>query len=177
MSRVLAVDYGTRRVGLALSDPSRTLAGGLPTLDRKTAGPLPDAVARLAREHGAAEVIVGLPLNMDGSRGPRALEVERFADELRRRVPVPVRLWDERLSTVRAQRVLRESGVREREGRARVDRLSAVLILQNYLDARAAARAAVDSTTATATGHDAAATAGRLPDTAGESDAGEEGRS
>lgn len=136
VTRVLAVDYGSRRVGLALSDPGRTLASGLPTLHRQ--GPLAEAVAQLARRHEAAEVVVGLPLDMDGSRGAKALEVESFAEDLRALLPVPVTLWDERLSTVRAWRVLREAGTRERAGRSRVDRLSAVLILQNYLDARTA---------------------------------------
>jgi putative Holliday junction resolvase len=140
MPRILAVDYGTRRVGLALSDPTGTLATGLPTYQRRPGETLPDAVARLAREHGAAEIVLGHPLNMDGSRGPRALEVERFAGDLRTRVDVPVTLRDERLSTARAYRVLRETGVKGRAGRERVDRLAAVLVLQGVLDERAARR-------------------------------------
>jgi putative Holliday junction resolvase len=140
MPRILAVDYGTRRVGLALSDPTGTLATGLPTYTRRPGETLPDAVARLAREHGADEILIGHPLNMDGTRGPRALQVERFADELRARVQIAVTLRDERLSTEQAYRVLRESGVKGRAGRERVDRLAAVLILQGLLDERSAAR-------------------------------------
>ena len=136
MSRILAIDYGARRVGLALSDPTRTLATGLPTLERKGGDAwLAGEVERMVRENDVAEVLLGHPLNMDGTRGPRAREVERFAELLRERLPIPVRLWDERLTTVRAQRVLRESGVKARAGKTRLDRLSAVLILQNYLDA------------------------------------------
>jgi putative Holliday junction resolvase len=136
VSRILAIDYGARRVGLALSDPTRTLATGLPTLERKGGDAwLAREVERLAGENQVTEVLVGDPLNMDGTRGPRAREAERFAELLRQRLPIPIRLWDERLTTVRAQRVLRESGVKARAGRSRLDRLAAVLLLQNYLDA------------------------------------------
>jgi putative Holliday junction resolvase len=134
MSRVLAIDYGKRRVGLALSDPTRTLATGLPTLERRPGQSLADAIAAIVLEREAAEVVVGLPLNMSGTAGARAEEVRRFADEIAQRISIPVHLWDERLSTVRAQRVLRDAGVDARAGKARVDRMAAVLILQNYLD-------------------------------------------
>lgn len=136
MSRVLALDYGSRRVGVALSDPTRILATGLPTLERGQRGleSLVEAVSRLVREHEAAEIVLGHPLDMDGSRGEPAREVERLADLLRERLGIPVSLHDERLTTVRAYRVLREGGTREREARPRADRLAAVLILQNYLD-------------------------------------------
>lgn len=133
-SRILAIDYGTRRVGLALSDPTRTLATGLPTLERRAGDRLADAVERLARQHEAGEILIGLPVNMDGTRGPRAAQVEQFAGLLRERLDVPVTLWDERLSTVRAYRVLRETGTRMRRARTRVDQVSAILILQSYLD-------------------------------------------
>jgi putative Holliday junction resolvase len=135
MSRVLALDYGKKRIGVAVSDPTRTLATGLPTLEHRGLDPLAAAVQRLVGEYGADEVLLGLPLEMDGTRGRRAQEVERFAAELRARLSVPVTFWDERLSTVRAYRVLRESGVNAKRGKERVDRLSAVLILQAYLDA------------------------------------------
>lgn len=134
MSRVLALDYGKKRIGVAVSDPTRTLATGLPTLEHRGLDALVAAVERLISEHGADEVLLGLPLDMDGTRGRRAQEVERVAAELRTRLSVPVSLWDERLSTVRAYRVLRESGVKAKRGKERVDRLSAVLILQGYLD-------------------------------------------
>lgn len=135
MSRVLSIDYGKRRVGLALSDPTRTLATGLPTLARRPGKPLPQAVARLVQEHDVTEVLVGMPLNMDGSAGPSAREVERFVGELRAILPVPVVTRDERLSTVRAWDLLRASGTRARAGKARVDRVAAALMLQDYLDA------------------------------------------
>jgi putative Holliday junction resolvase len=134
LSRVLAVDYGKKRVGLAISDPTRTLASGLPTLERRPGRPLPAEIARLVTEHEAGAVIVGHPLNMDGSAGPRAREVERFVETLRRRVVIPVILRDERLSTVRAWEILRERGTKAKAGKAHVDRVAAVVLLQEYLD-------------------------------------------
>ncbi|HEY7462094.1 MAG TPA: Holliday junction resolvase RuvX [Gemmatimonadota bacterium] len=136
MSRILAVDYGTKRVGLALSDPTRTLAAGLPTLERRPKQPLPEAIARLVERHAVGEVLVGLPLEADGTVGERARTVERFAEALRARVSVPVTLVDERLSTVRAYELLRERGKRARAGKAHADRVSAAILLQDYLDAR-----------------------------------------
>lgn len=138
LPRVLAVDYGKRRVGLALSDPTGTLATGLPTLERRGSVSLAEQLAALVQEHGAGEVLLGLPLDLGGKRGPMAREVEALAAELRARVAVPVVLRDERLTTVRANRILQESGVRAREARGRADRLAAVLLLQGYLDARRA---------------------------------------
>jgi putative Holliday junction resolvase len=134
--RILAIDYGAKRVGVAVSDPTGTLATGLPTLERRSGERLRDAITRLVSEHDVGEVLMGLPLNMSGTSGPRADEVRRFADELRQHLEIPVTLWDERLSTVRAQRVLRERGVKARAGKKHVDRVAAVLILQNYLDYR-----------------------------------------
>ncbi len=136
MSRILAIDYGKRRVGLALSDPTRTLASGLPTLERKPKQPLPEAIAQLVERHAVGEVLVGLPLEADGAVGERARAVERFAEALRARVSVPVILVDERLSTVRAYELLRKRGKRVRAAKAHADRVSAALLLQGYLDAR-----------------------------------------
>jgi putative Holliday junction resolvase len=135
MSRILAVDYGTKRVGLALSDPTRTLASGLPTLERRPRQPLPEVIARLVERHAVGEVLVGLPLEADGTVGERARTVERFAEALRARVSVPVTLVDERLSTVRAYELLRERGKRARAGKTHADRVSAAILLQGYLDA------------------------------------------
>jgi putative Holliday junction resolvase len=137
MSRILAIDYGKKRVGLALSDPTRTLARGLPTLERRPGKPLAETIEQLVERHAVAEVLVGLPLNIDGTSGERAREVERFAGTLRARLSIPVTLRDERLSTVRAYGVLRERGTKARAGKAHVDRVSAALFLQDYLDAQA----------------------------------------
>lgn len=129
---------GDARIGVALSDETGTLARGLPTLAR--VGPRKDvrAVAGLVRGQEVGEVVVGLPLRLDGTVGPQAEKVLAFVEALRAALRVPVQTWDERLTTVEAYGILRERGVRARERKASVDRIAAVLILQGYLDARAA---------------------------------------
>jgi putative Holliday junction resolvase len=136
--RTLALDVGAVRIGVALSDETGTLASGLVTL--KAAGPRKDAqsVARLVREHGVGEVVVGLPLRLDGTLGSRAEEVLAFVERLRRLLPVPVVTRDERLTSVAAGERLAEAGVRRRDRKARLDQAAAALILQEHLDARRA---------------------------------------
>jgi putative Holliday junction resolvase len=136
--RVLALDLGDVRIGVALSDETGTLASGLSTL--RSLGPRKDtqAIAALVREHEAGEVVVGMPLRLDGSLGPQGEKVAAFAERLRRSLRVPVVLWDERLSSVAADELLAEAGVRRRDRRDRIDRAAATLILQGYLDTRRA---------------------------------------
>ena len=134
--RVLAVDYGDRRVGLAVSDSLGIAAHGLDTLDVKSPQQAAKGVARVAREKEVERIIVGLPLNMDGSDGPRTQATEMFCDEVRKRIDVPVEVFDERWTTVRAERTLQEGGIRARDQRKHVDRLAAVFILQDYLASR-----------------------------------------
>ena len=136
MSRILSLDLGTRRIGVALSDPTGTVALPLQVVvhtDRR--GDLA-AVAKLAAAHEVARIVVGWPRNMDGTLGPAARRAEAFATALRRMVAVPVDLWDERLSTVAADRVLRDTRTRRTQRRAARDRIAAALILQGYLTAR-----------------------------------------
>jgi putative Holliday junction resolvase len=136
VSRILSLDLGTRRIGVALSDPTGTVALPLQVVvhtDRR--GDL-TAVAKLAAAHEVARIVVGWPRNMDGTRGPAARRAEAFATALRRMVAVPVDLWDERLSTVAADRVLRDTRTRRTQRRAARDRIAAALILQGYLTAR-----------------------------------------
>jgi putative Holliday junction resolvase len=134
--RVLGLDVGDRRIGVALSDETRTLASGLPTLER--VGPRKDlqAVAALARRHGAGEIVVGLPRNMNGSIGPQAEKVQAFGEALKPVARVPVRYWDERLTTVEAEQILIERDVSRQRRKGLVDQVAAVLILQGYLDAQ-----------------------------------------
>ena len=141
--RILAVDLGDVRIGVALSDETATLASGLPTL--RSIGPRRDAqaIASLVREHGVGEVVLGMPLRLDGSLGPRGEQVTAFVERLRRSLRVPVVPWDERLSSVAADELLAEAGVRRRDRKSRIDRAAATLILQGYLDARKAAPLAV----------------------------------
>ncbi len=137
MPRILAVDYGERRVGLAVSDPSATIAQPLPTLQRR-AGKRPpvQAVADLAREWEVEAVVVGLPLTLDGDDSEWTREVRAFGDRLAERTGLPVHFLDERMTSVRAERAVRSLGLRraQREDKRRVDAAAAVLILQAFLD-------------------------------------------
>ncbi|HKW15206.1 MAG TPA: Holliday junction resolvase RuvX [Candidatus Krumholzibacteria bacterium] len=128
--RVLAIDPGERRAGLAVSDPLGITAQGLPTFDRKV-GDLVQHVAMLAREYELTRIVVGNPLSMSGRESEGSVRARELAQALRTRLSLPVELWDERLSSVEAHRVLKGSRV----DKGTVDRLSAVLILQGYLDA------------------------------------------
>ena len=132
--RFLGLDVGDARIGVALSDETATLASGLTTLKR--VGPRKDvkAVERIVREKEVAEVVVGMPWRLDGTMGPQAEKVGGFVETLRRRLDVPVRIWDERLTSVAADELLAEAGVRRKERRAKIDQAAAVLILQGYLD-------------------------------------------
>ena len=135
--RVLALDVGKRRIGLALSDELGLTAQGLPTLERTNNRQDYAALARLAAEKSVSLFLVGYPVSMSGRQGGQAEWVRQFAAGLEQRTGIAVKLWDERLTTVEAQRVLRQSGMSiEKRGRA-VDRLAAVLLLQSYLDALA----------------------------------------
>jgi putative holliday junction resolvase len=136
--RVMALDVGDVRIGVALSDETGTLASGLVTL--KAVGPRKDAqaLAALAREHGVGEVVVGLPLRLDGSLGSQAEKVVAFVERLRRVLRVPVVTRDERLTSVAAGERLAEAGVTGRDRKARIDQVAAALILQEHLDERKA---------------------------------------
>jgi putative Holliday junction resolvase len=132
--RILAVDLGTKRVGLALSDPTGTIATALSTLEAEPGTTLATRVAAIARERAAARVIVGLPRRLDGSRGPEAAAAARFAVELRSATGLPVEVVDERLTTVSAERSLVEAGVRRAQRRQAIDRVAATILLQGHLD-------------------------------------------
>ena len=126
IGRILAVDLGTRRIGLALSDPIGITAQPLPTLQAKGWS--------IAGEHEVQSFVVGLPLRMDGSSGPEARRAERFAEKLRQATNLTVRTWDERLTTVMSERSLIESGRSRKKRRAAIDSAASILILQSYLD-------------------------------------------
>ena len=126
---ILAVDLGTKRTGFALSDPQEKMAVALPTLVDVTAVD----VADLVQEQRVGEVVVGLPLNMDGTTGPSARRTLDFIEELRMHVDVPVVPWDERLSTVEGESRLREAGLDRKDRRKRVDTAAAIVILESYL--------------------------------------------
>ncbi|HEV8374041.1 MAG TPA: Holliday junction resolvase RuvX [Actinomycetota bacterium] len=133
--RVLALDVGARRLGVAVSDPTGTVASPLATLPRRTPDEDASALAALAAQHDAGTVVVGLPLTLDGREGPAAKSVRRYLAELATRLPrLDFRLADERLSTVAAERTLVGGGVRRRARRAVVDQVAASVFLQTWLD-------------------------------------------
>ncbi|HEU4464140.1 MAG TPA: Holliday junction resolvase RuvX [Gemmatimonadota bacterium] len=133
--RVLAIDYGERRVGLAISDPETSFVSGLPTLDRRALkeGGLTAAIATLVAEREVQRILVGVPYSLDGSIGPAAERVLAFRDRLHLTTDVPVDEWDERLTTEAAKRRLEELGYSEKEMRGKLDQLSAALMLEQYL--------------------------------------------
>jgi putative holliday junction resolvase len=134
MPRILALDLGKRRIGLAISDPLGITAQGLPNLVRTRKRDDLDAIGQLAREREAGLILMGNPINMRGSEGRQSGWVREFAETLEKRTGLPVKLWDERLTTVEAGRVLRSSGISIEKRAAAIDRLSAVILLQSYLD-------------------------------------------
>jgi putative Holliday junction resolvase len=132
--RILGLDLGERRIGVALSDPSGWLATPLTVLIRSTREADLTAIQQLIGQHGVDRVIIGYPRSLDGTQGPQAQRVESYVAEIRQRLQVPVILWDERLSTAQAERLIREAGKRVR--RERIDSAAAAVILQSYLDAQ-----------------------------------------
>jgi len=135
--RVLGLDFGSKTCGVAICDPLGWTAQGLETIVRKEENKLRRTLARideLVKEYGVEPIVLGLPLNMDDTMGPRAEATLVFKEQVERRTGVPVVLWDERLTTVAAEDVLIESGVRREDRKKYVDKVAATLILQGYLD-------------------------------------------
>jgi putative Holliday junction resolvase len=132
--RILALDLGKRRIGLALSDPLRITAQGIDTLTRVRVRQDLDTLAALAEERGVTEFLFGEPLHMSGDESRQSTYTHEFAERLATRTKLPIHFWDERWTSVEAGRVLRDSGISiEKRARA-VDRLSAVILLESYLD-------------------------------------------
>ena len=135
-NRILGVDFGDRRTGLALSDPSGMLAGGIGVITAYDIESCAKAIMAAAEEHGVCAIVVGKPLNMNGSIGPRAQKAEELIACLRTLTDLPIIPQDERLTTVAAHQYLRAGNVKSKKRKAVVDALSAQIILQNYLDGR-----------------------------------------
>jgi putative holliday junction resolvase len=132
------MDVGSRRIGLAISDLLGITAQGLDTLHRQNKRADFDQLERLIREHHVTEIVMGLPLRMSGAEGIQAEKMQAFAEEIRRRFKLPVHLWDERLTSSQANRLLRETEMSIKRRGAVVDQMAAVLILQSWMDARGA---------------------------------------
>ncbi len=134
--KILAVDYGDTRTGLAISDRTEFLATPVGTVTERNAERLAQKVADSAKEKGAELIVVGLPINMNGTRGPRAEKCEAFAQMLKELVDCPVEMWDERSTTVTAHNILNTTNVRGKARKAVVDTVAASIILESYLDHR-----------------------------------------
>ena len=141
--RIIGLDYGTKTVGVAVSDALGLTAQGVETITRKEENKLRQTLARieaiieeyeLIAQYQVEEIVLGLPKNMNNTLGERAEACKDFADKLERRTGIPVVMWDERLSTVSAEHVLIESGVRRENRKAVIDKIAACVILQSYLD-------------------------------------------
>ncbi len=137
--RVLALDVGERRIGVALSDPLGIIAAPVTAIERTNLPSDIEAVLDMAAEHEVSEIVVGLPLSLSGRAGPQAGRVQTFVRHLSQHSAIPVVCVDERYSTVEAERRLRESGVQPSRDRKRLDAASAAVILQAHLDARRSA--------------------------------------
>src|SRR5215212_7576816 len=134
--RVLAIDHGTKRMGIALSDETGTVATPLEFI---LAEPFADFLKRLKdllREKQVEQILVGMPRNMDGSYGPAALKVQEFVAVLKETIGIPIKTWDERLTSAQANRMLIQAEVRRDKRKQRVDAAAAAILLQSYLDSR-----------------------------------------
>ncbi len=136
--RILGIDYGEKRIGLALSDPLGFTAQGLKTLHRQNKEQVLRDLAVLCRENGVGEAVIGLPINMDGSVGPKAKEVLDLIPKMEAVLKIPVKAWDERLTSKQAGRLMIEEGLSRQKQRSNSDRLASMLILQSYLESKRA---------------------------------------
>ncbi len=135
--RILGIDHGDRRIGLAMGDTEVAIATGLATIERPSpAADVTEQLRRVCREHGAGRIVVGVPVNMDGTHGERARLALAFAQQLRDALGIEVETWDERLTTRQADRAMLEGDLSRKKRKARVDRLAAQIMLQSYLDAK-----------------------------------------
>lgn len=133
--RILAIDHGTVRMGVAISDELGLMALPLEFIPAEPLAPMLERIKTLIRDKEVSLVLLGLPRNMDGTYGPAALKVQEFAAVLKDVIPVPIKTWDERLTSVQANKMLRQAGIKGKDQRQRVDASAAAILLQGYLDA------------------------------------------
>ena len=135
--RILGLDFGSKTVGVAISDPLGLTAQGLEIVRRERENKLRRTLARIEEiieEYGVTRIVLGLPKNMNGTEGPRAAATREFAESLERRTGLPVTLWDERLTTVAADKAMDEMEIKHEDRREYVDEIAAIFILQGYMD-------------------------------------------
>ena len=133
--RILALDHGAKRIGIALSDELKMIAQPLEFVAAEPFAALVSRLTTLVQEKEVELILVGMPRNMDGSYGPSALKVEEFVAAVKNAVPVPIKTWDERLTSAQANRILIAGNVRRDKRKQKVDKMAAAILLQSYLDA------------------------------------------
>lgn len=134
--RILGIDVGEKNIGLAMSDELGWTAQGLSCLRGQSRDEAISAIADVIKEHGVSEVVVGMPVSLDGSLGKKAKEVAVFIEDLKKKIDLPVKVWDERFSTLQAEKVMIEADLSRKKRKKKIDILAAQLILQGYLDKR-----------------------------------------
>ncbi|HVR35750.1 MAG TPA: Holliday junction resolvase RuvX [Methylomirabilota bacterium] len=132
--RVLAIDHGTKRIGIALSDELKMIAQPLEFIPAEPFAAFVERLKTILREKEVEQIVVGMPRNMDGSYGPAAQKVREFVTALKEAVTIPIQLWDERLTSAQANRLLIQSDVRRDKRKEKVDKMAAAILLQSYLD-------------------------------------------
>ena len=132
--RILALDHGTKRIGIAMSDELKTIAQPIEFIPAEPFADFLTRLRELLRDKEVELILVGMPRNMNGSYGPAALKVQEFVAALKNAVTVPIKTWDERLTTVQANRFLIEGNVRREKRKGKVDKMAAAILLQSYLD-------------------------------------------
>jgi putative pre-16S rRNA nuclease len=132
--RILALDHGTKRIGIAISDELKVIAQPVEFVPAEPFAAFVDRLKELLREKEVELILVGMPRNMNGSYGPAALKVEEFVAALRKAVTVPIKTWDERLTSAQANRFLIQANVRRDKRKEKVDKMAAAILLQSYLD-------------------------------------------
>ncbi|MCX7872520.1 MAG: Holliday junction resolvase RuvX [Verrucomicrobiae bacterium] len=134
--RVLAIDYGTKRIGIAVSDPTGTLAVPLETIPATPFDKFLERLRQIIQEKEVSLILVGMPRSLSGEYGESANKVREFVDALKETIHVPIKTWDERLTTVQAQRSMLETGEKTKSFKKKIDRMAAAVLLQSYLDSR-----------------------------------------
>jgi len=135
-ARILGLDVGSKTIGLAVSDALGITAQGLETIRRQNKRQDFEQLGRIVREYSVSEIVVGYPLRFSGAEGAQSQKMQKFAEDLRRHFSLPVHLWDERLTSSQANRILREADLSIKKRASAVDRMAAVLILQSWMEAR-----------------------------------------
>jgi len=132
--RILGIDTGSKRMGFALSDELGITAQGLSTIEYLDRGTLFDKIKDIVVKFSVKEIIVGLPINMDGSRGEQAEKTIEFCEMLKNKIDIPIKLWDERMSTLEVERIMIQADISRNKRKKKIDKLAAQVMLQSYLD-------------------------------------------